>query len=298
MKKFNSTVSNILSPVGWEDYELIDFGYGKKLERFGKYTFVRPDSQAMAEPIFSKKIWAKADGIFNSSNDEEKGSWKLSNKVPEFWDVNFNNIKIKTLPTPFRHLGFFPEQSVHWDWCRSLIQKSDKPKVLNLFGYSGIASLDAALSGAEVTHVDASKKAINLAFENRNRNNLEKLPIRFLVEDAVNFVKREIRRNNKYDGIILDPPKYGRGPNGEIWRIEEDLLNLMYLIKELLTENPLFLVLTSYAIRSSHISLYYLLESSLKFNYGEYSSGELGIEDSSSKKRVLSCANFARWQCE
>ena len=183
-------------------------------------------------------------------------------------------------------------------WCRSLIQKRDKPKVLNLFGYSGIASLDAALSGAEVTHVDASKKAINLAFENRNRNNLEKLPIRFLVEDAVNFVKREIRRNNKYDGIILDPPKYGRGPNGEIWRIEEDLLNLMYLIKELLTENPLFLVLTSYAIRSSHISLYYLLESSLKFNYGKYSSGELGIEDSSNKKRVLSCANFARWQFE
>ena len=298
MKKFNSTVSKILSPVGWEDYELIDFGYGKKLERFGKYTFVRPDSQAMAEPIFSKKIWAKADGIFNSLNDEEKGSWKLSNKVPEFWDVNFNNIKIKTLPTPFRHLGFFPEQSVHWDWCRNLIQKRNKPKVLNLFGYSGIASLDAALSGAEVTHVDASKKAINLAFENRNRNNLEKLPIRFLVEDAVNFVKREIRRNNKYDGIILDPPKYGRGPNGEIWRIEEDLLNLMYLIKELLTENPLFLVLTSYAIRSSHISLYYLLESSLKFNYGKYSSGELGIEDSSNKKRVLSCANFARWQFE
>ena len=298
MKKFNSITSNILSPVGWKDYELIDFGYGKKLERFGEYTFVRPDVQAMAEPMFNKKIWEQADGIFNSSSDEEKGSWKLSKKVPEFWDVNYNNIKIKAIPTPFRHLGFFPEQSVHWDWCRSLIKKRGKPKVLNLFGYSGIASLDAAISGAEVTHVDASKKAINLAFENRNRNNLEELPIRFLVEDAVNFVKREIRRNNKYDGVILDPPKYGRGPNGEIWRIEEDLLNLMYLIKEILTENPLFLVLTSYAIRSSHISLYYLLESSLKINYGAYSSGELGIKDSSDRKRVLSCANFARWKCE
>ena len=298
MNNSNSISSNIFFPTEWKDYELIDFGYSKKLERFGNFTFVRPDSQAIAEPCLHKKIWERADGIFNFSNDEEKGSWKLSNKVPEFWDVNFNNIRIKTLPTPFRHLGFFPEQSVHWDWCRNLIQKRDKPKVLNLFGYSGIASLDAALSGAEVTHVDASKKAINLAFENRNRNNLEKLPIRFLVEDAVNFVKREIRRNNKYDGIILDPPKYGRGPNGEVWRIEEDLLNLMYLIKEVLTANPLFLVLTSYAIRSSHISLYYLLESSLKFNYGEYSSGELGIEDSSNKKRVLSCANFARWQFE
>ena len=140
MKKFKSTVSNILSPVGWKDYELIDFGYGKKLERFGKYTFVRPDSQAIAEPMFSKRIWEQSDGVFNSSNDEDKGSWKLSNKVPEFWDVNFNNIKIKTLPTPFRHLGFFPEQSVHWDWCRNLIQKRYKPKVLNLFGYSGVAS--------------------------------------------------------------------------------------------------------------------------------------------------------------
>ena len=215
MNNSNSISSNIFFPTEWKDYELIDFGYSKKLERFGNFTFVRPDSQAIAEPCLDKKIWERADGIFNSSSDEEKGSWKLSRNVSEFWDVKYNDIKIKTIPTPFRHLGFFPEQSVHWEWCRNIIEKnnSNKIKVLNLFGYSGIASLDAALAGAEVTHVDASKKAINLAFENRNRNDLQELPIRFLVEDAVNFVKREIRRNNKYDGIILDPTKYGRGPN-------------------------------------------------------------------------------------
>ena len=204
MNNSNSISSNIFFSTKWKDYELIDFGYSKKLERFGNFTFVRPDSQAIAEPCLDKKIWDLADGIFNSSSDEEKGSWKLSKNVSEFWDVKYNDIKIKTIPTPFRHLGFFPEQSVHWEWCRNIIAKnnSNKIKVLNLFGYSGIASLDAALAGAEVTHVDASKKAINLAFENRNRNSLQELPIRFLVEDAVNFVKREIRRNNKYDAII------------------------------------------------------------------------------------------------
>ena len=172
MNNSNSISSNIFFPTEWKDYELIDFGYSKKLERFGNFTFVRPDSQAIAEPCLDKKIWDRADGIFNSSSDEEKGSWKLSKNVSEFWDVKYNNIKIKTIPTPFRHLGFFPEQSVHWEWCRNIIEKnnSNKIKVLNLFGYSGIASLDAALAGAEVTHVDASKKAINLAFENRNRN--------------------------------------------------------------------------------------------------------------------------------
>ena len=167
---------------------------------------------------------------------------------------------------------------------------------MNLFGYSGIASLDAAIAGASVTHIDASKKAINLAFENRNRNNLGALPIRYLVEDAVSFVKKEINRKKKYDGIILDPPKYGRGPNGEIWKIEENLLDLMLQIKEILSENPLFLVITSYAIRSSHMSLYNLLKSSLNFDYGKYSSGELGIRESGEKRRVLSCANFARWE--
>ena len=298
MNNSNSISSNIFFPTEWKDYELLDFGYSKKLERFGNFTFVRPDSQAIAEPCLDKKIWDLADGIFNSSSDEEKGSWKLSKNVPEFWDVKYKDIKIKTIPTPFRHLGFFPEQSVHWEWCRNIIEKnnSNKIKVLNLFGYSGIASLDAALAGAEVTHVDASKKAINLAFENRNRNSLQELPIRFLVEDAVNFVKREIRRNNKYDGIILDPPKYGRGPNGEIWRIEDNLLELIYLIKKILSKKALFLVLTSYAIRSSHTSLYYLLKSGLKIENGVYSSGELGIKENNPKGRVLSCANFARWQ--
>ena len=301
MKHSNSITSNILFPTEWIDYELIDFGHGKKLERFGDYTFIRPDSQALAKPVLQKEIWDNADGMFSSAIDEEKGNWKLSKKVPKYWTINYGELKLKAIPTPFRHLGFFPEQSVHWKWCRNLIKSSElenKPKILNLFGYSGIASLDAALAGAAVTHVDASKKAINLAFENRNKNELEHLPIRFLVEDALNFVKREIRRNNKYDGIILDPPKYGRGPNGEKWKIEDDLLNLLELIQNLLSPNAIFVVLTSYAIRSSHMSLYYLLKSGLNLNHGAFSSGELGIKENNKKGRILSCANFARWQKE
>ena len=301
MKHSNSITSNILFPTEWIDYELIDFGHGKKLERFGDYTFIRPDSQALAKPILQKEIWDNADGMFSSSIDEEMGNWKLSKKVPKYWTINYGELKIRAIPTPFRHLGFFPEQSVHWKWCRNLIKSSElenKPKILNLFGYSGVASLDAALAGAAVTHVDASKKAINLAFENRNENELEHLPIRFLVEDALNFVKREIRRNNKYDGIILDPPKYGRGPNGEKWKIEDNLLNLLELIQKLLSPNAIFVVLTSYAIRSSHMSLYYLLKSGLNLNQGAFSSGELGIKENNKQGRILSCANFARWQKE
>lgn len=299
MKHSSYITSKILFPTEWTDYELVDFGHGKKLERFGDYTFIRPDSQALAKPVLQKEIWDNADGMFSSAIDEEKGNWKLSSKVPKYWTINYGELKLRAIPTPFRHLGFFPEQSVHWNWCRNLIKSfefKDKPKILNLFGYSGIASLDAALAGAAVTHVDASKKAISLAFENRNENKLEHLPIRFLVEDALNFVKREIRRNNKYDGIILDPPKYGRGPNGEKWKIEDDLLNLLELIQNLLSPNAIFVVLTSYAIRSSHMSLYYLLKSGLNLNHGAFSSGELGIKENNKQGRILSCANFARWQ--
>ena len=298
MENTNFLNSKIFFPTDWLDYELIDFGNNKKLERFGRYIFIRPDNQAICKPCQNRKFWENADGEFSSEINSDKGNWKFYNEIPEFWDIKYNKLNIKSLPTPFRHLGFFPEQSVHWEWCRNLIQSSqiDQPRVLNLFGYSGIASLDAAIAGASVTHIDASKKAINLAFENRNRNNLETLPIRYLVEDAVSFVKKEINREKKYDGIILDPPKYGRGPNGEIWKIEENLLDLMLLIKEILSEKPLFLVITSYAIRSSHVSLYNLLKSSLNFDYGKYSSGELGIRESGKKRRVLSCANFARWE--
>ena len=298
MENINYLRSKIFFPTDWLDYELIDFGNNKKLERFGQYIFIRPDSQAICEPSQSNKVWSNADGEFSSENDGDKGNWKFYNEVPEFWDTKYKELNIKSLPTPFRHLGFFPEQSVHWNWCRNLINssKNNQPRVLNLFGYSGIASIDAAMAGASVTHIDASKKAINLAFENRNRNNLEVLPIRYLVEDAVSFVKKEIKRQKKYDGIILDPPKYGRGPNGEIWKIEENLFDLMFLIKQVLSENALFLVITSYAIRSSHISLYNLLKSSLKFDYGKFTSGELGIKESRKNGRVLSCANFARWE--
>ena len=159
MENTNFLNSKIFFPTDWLDYELIDFGNNKKLERFGRYVFIRPDNPAICKPCLSRKFWEKADGEFSSENNSEKGNWKFYNEIPKFWDIKYNELNIKSLPTPFRHLGFFPEQSVHWKWCRDLIKSSkiDQPRVLNLFGYSGIASLDAAIAGASVTHVDASK---------------------------------------------------------------------------------------------------------------------------------------------
>mgnify|MGYP001200759788 CR=1 FL=1 len=296
---YNNKQSLILCPEDWEDYELIDFGSGKKLERFGNYLFIRPEPQAMFPPKLNANQWSKADGTFHTSNGEESGRWELSSKIKNTWPVHYDGMILNALPTPFRHLGFFPEQAVHWRWCSELIKNfksSEKPKILNLFAYSGAASLHAAKAGAEVVHVDASKKAIKLAFENRKTSKLDQLPIRFLVDDAIGFVKREIRRGNKYDGIILDPPKYGRGPNGEKWQIENDLQILLKLISEILSNKAIFVVLTSYAIRASHLSLLNSLKSILFNHKGEFSSGELAIREKGNDQRMLGCANFARWK--
>ena len=217
--------------------------------------------------------------------------------------MKYDNIKFYATPTPFRHLGFFPDQSPHWLWAAKKIQAaincSDKPfspKVLNLFGYSGIASLHAAFHGASVTHVDASKKAINFAFENRNLSSFQDLPIKFITDDAIKFVKREIRRENKFDGIILDPPKYGRGPNGEIWDFFNDLPILLKLITQILTPEPIFIILNSYAIRSSHLSLHFALNETMRDFSGKVESGELSIVEDQEDPRQINTAIFARWE--
>ena len=207
-------------------------------------------------------------------------------------------------PTPFRHFGFFPEQAAHWNWCAEKIQQFQKkhdrfPRILNLFAYSGLASLHAATAGAEVTHVDASKKAIAQAFENRDMCGFEDAPIRFITDDATGFVAREIRRQRAYDGIIMDPPKYGRGPKGEIWRIEESLVPLLGQAINLLSGEALFLVLTIYAIRASSLAAHYALADLLKDRPGSIEAGELAIEESAlsglDTRRYISQANFARW---
>ena len=297
----------LLHPSNWKDYSLLDSGDGKKLERFGNFLFIRPEPQALWSPRLSIKEWEKSSGVFLSSSDQLNensiGKWSLKKHLPLKWKIGYENIKFFATPTPFRHLGFFPDQSPHWLWAANKIQAainySDKPlspKVLNLFGYSGVASLHAAFNGAYVTHVDASKKAINFAFENRNLSSFQDLPIKFITDDAIKFVKREIRRENKYDAIILDPPKYGRGPNGEIWDFFNDLPILLELITQVLTPEPIFIILNSYAIRSSHLALHFALDETMREFSGKVESGELSIVEDQEDPRQINTAIFARWE--
>ena len=289
----------ILLSNDWQDYELIDSGDGHKLERFGNYTFLRPDSQAYWKPKTAPENW-NADAQFAGRDGEEMGRWQFKRPVPENWPMKWGNIKFYARCTPFRHLGLFPEQSVHWRWCADLIRTSKvQPKILNLFGYTGLASLVCAEAGAHVTHVDASKKAINYARENQTLSGLDEAPIRWIVEDALKFVEREIRRGNKYDGIILDPPKHGRGPNGEVFKLEEQLFELLQSCVQLLSPKPLFIVATIYAVRLSFVAL----ENTLADAFGSYNgiiegseieAGEMALVTSKTQ-RLLPTAIFARW---
>ena len=297
----------LLQTLQWSDYALLDSGDGDKLERFGPYIFSRPEPQAIWKKNLSSKVWNNTSGKFISSsstdNDQIVGKWSLEKNLPDKWEINFENLKFFATPTPFRHLGFFPDQSPHWLWAaekiklhQQLFSKKTPPKILNLFGYSGVASLHAAANGATVTHIDASKKAINFAFENRNLSSFENLPIKFITEDTVKFVLREIRRNNKYDAIILDPPKYGRGPNGEKWELFKDLPFLLNLIPQILSKKPLFIILNSYAIRASYLSLHYALKDVMQGFTGSVQSGELCITEEQKNPRQISTAIFARWE--
>ena len=302
----------LITSANWEDYELLDSGNLQKLERFGKYHFIRPEPQAMWQPRLNIKDW-DADGIFtpskNEHDDSEAGGWQLSKKVPLSWEINYQSLRFLARPTPFRHLGFFPEQAAHWDWCANAVRAftakyNRPPRILNLFAYSGLASLHAAKAGATVTHLDASKKAVAQAFENRDLCGMQEAPIRFITDDATSFVDRELRRQKRYDGIILDPPKYGRGPKGEFWRIEDHLAPLLQKCSELLSEDALFMVLTIYAIRASSLAAHYTFFDLFDGMGGELESGELALQESSLKHanqkpaRFVSQANFARWQSD
>ena len=299
----------LLEAEGWQDYRLLDSGDGRKLEQVGPYRFIRPEAQALWPAALDAAKWQKADGEFISSaagrdrDESEAGKWKLRDGLPAEWPVQFENLTFNAMPTPFRHLGFFPEQSAHWRWCAEMIRNHcdaghDAPKVLNLFGYTGIASLHAARAGADVTHVDSSKKAIAQAFANRDLAALEDLPIRYITEDARRFVAREERRGRKYHGVILDPPKYGRGAKGEVWRMEEDITPLLQEIAAIMADDALFVVLTSYAIRSSFLSLHHAMDAALSGMGGAVSSGELAVRETTPRQYRLGQAIFARWQSD
>lgn len=277
----------------WPDYGLIDCGNGRKLERYGKYRFIRPEPQAMWEP--AQDDW-QADGEFVPGSDEEGGGrWYFDKPVPqEGWPLRWNEVTFQASCTPFRHLGFFPDMAPVWDWMRA--QTSDKleAQVMNLFGYTGVGTLALAAGDAQMVHVDASKKSVAQARANAALSGMEEKPVRWIVDDAAKFVAREVRRGRRYDGILLDPPKYGRGPDGEVWRLEEDLSGLIANCRALLDADSRFLFLTVYAVRMSALAIGELLRQAFADLPGKVEAGELAVREEA-RGLLLPTAIWARW---
>jgi 23S rRNA (cytosine1962-C5)-methyltransferase len=286
----------MLETSGWDDYALIDSGDGLKLERYGRYRIVRPEAQALWTPRQPPKDWDGADARFvGIGDDEADGRWRYRKPLGETWPMSCDGVPFLGRFTSFRHVGVFPEQATHWEWMKGRIGQLRRPaKILNLFAYTGIASLIAAKAGAEVTHIDASKKAISWARENQALGGLEALPIRWICDDAMKFVERETRRGSRYDGIILDPPKFGRGPKGEVWDIFTGLKPLLAACTNLVGDGPAFLILTAYSIRASFYSIDELAAECLANHGGRLESGELILREEGGGRR-LSTSLFSRW---
>lgn len=280
----------------WPDFELLDSGHGRKLERYGKYRFIRPEPQALWQPALPE--W-QADAEFVPGNTDDTGKWQFFSKVPDAWPLTRGDIRFWGACTPFRHLAFFPDMAPQWDFMRRKIEGAQsQPEVLNLFGYTGLASLVCADAGAKVTHVDASKKAITAAAENQKLSGLTDKPIRWLVEDAGKFLAREVRRGRKYQGLILDPPKFGRGPKGEVWKLFEHLPELLGLCRQVLDKDSLFLILTVYAIRASSLAFAQAVQEALGDLGGKLTFGEMAIREASPRGNLIPTALFVRWEGE
>jgi 23S rRNA (cytosine1962-C5)-methyltransferase len=288
-----------LSP-DWTDYELLDTGAGRKLERFGSFILVRPEPQAAWSPSLPKESWNAAHGSFVQLPRSKNGEWKFAQPVPPRWNMRRSSLVFWVEPTPSGHLGVFPDQASHWDWLTSLIEPAAAaPRVLSLFGYTGLATLACAAAGAHVTHVDASRKAIKWARENQTLSRLADRPIRWLVDDASSFVAREVRRGRTYDGFILDPPRFGRGPKGELWKVEEALPDLLREFRKLLSPSPLFVLLNTYTTvltrgqtANDAIQLHSFLQEMLATRPVTISAGELFLTDSAGRR--ISNSVFAR----
>lgn len=284
----------------WKDYEVLDCSEGEKLERWGDYLLLRPDPQVIWNTPKELKSWHKINGHYHRSS-KGGGEWEFFN-LPRQWTINYGSLTFNLKPFSFKHTGLFPEQAANWDWFSDIIRlevskrSDDKPvKVLNLFAYTGGATLSAASAGANVTHVDASKGMVNWAKENSVSSHLDTAPIRWLVDDCVKFVEREIRRGNKYDAIIMDPPSYGRGPKGEIWKIEDSIYNFVQLCTQLLTEDALFFLINSYTTGLQPAVLTYMLETTVKpKSGGKVESSEIGLPVTSNGL-VLPCGASGRW---
>ncbi len=279
----------------WTDYNLIDASDGQKLERWGEFHLVRPDPQAIWSKKTEKKLWDNADAVYHRSKSGG-GSWEYRKKFPQAWQIKYGELTFNVKPMGFKHTGIFPEQAANWDFIIDKIKSSNRPiKVLNLFAYTGGATVASAYAGASVVHVDASKGMVNWAKENAASSGLSDAPIRYIVDDCVKFVEREIRRENKYDVIIMDPPTYGRGPKGELWRFEDELFPLVSKCVKLLSDKPLLFIVNSYTTGISHTVVSNVLSYLIKSKFGgSIQSDELGLK-MSSNSLCLPCGYTTRW---
>ena len=278
----------------WKDYQILDMANGEKLEMWNGVTLVRPDPQIVWKDKSFPEKWKKADAVYHRS-ESGGGGWKYNKKIPNAWQVKYKNLTFNIKPMGFKHTGLFPEQAVNWDWMINKIQNSKREiKVLNLFAYTGGATVACLSAGASVCHVDSSKGMVAWAKENVTSSGLQDRKVRYIVDDVVKFVNREIRRGNTYDAIIMDPPSYGRGTNGEVWKFEENIYDLVNLCSKVLSDNPLFFLINSYTTGISSMVLENILKLNIK-NKGKYSNGEIGLPMQNSNL-VLPCGIFGRWE--
>lgn len=285
---------NLLFPLHWRDYELLDSGNGEKLERFGKFILVRPETKAIWKKSLPNIMWEKCDAIYEQN--DETGKWIFKKNLPAAWNIKWQDLTFEVRPTAFKHTGVFPELASLWEFMREKIKNATRTiNLLNLFAYTGGSTLAAASASASVTHLDASKSIVAWAAKNAEFSNLKQKPIRWIVDDAVAFVKREIKRGNKYDAIVMDPPKFGRGSSGQVWKIENDLPNLLELCKSVLSLNPLFFIINAYSVSLSALTLENLLSQTMKGAGGKTDCGELCLKSASSPN-ILSTSIFGRWE--
>jgi 23S rRNA (cytosine1962-C5)-methyltransferase len=283
----------ILKTLPSKDYELIDSGDGEKLERFGEYVLRRPDPQALWQKNLDEKEWKKANASFIREGDNAK--WRVKDDMAKEWVIEMSGLKFFIKPTAFKHTGLFPEQEPNWQWIKEKVKSANRPiKILNLFGYTGGATLAGLSAGAEVTHIDGSKSAITWARQNAEVSKLDDKKVRWIEEDARKFVQREIKRGNKYDAIIMDPPAFGHGANNEVWKIEEDFIGLLDSCGQILSEQPLFILINGYSAGYSAVAYENCLKEITKKFGGNIESGELTIEESKTG-RLLPAGIFARW---
>jgi 23S rRNA (cytosine1962-C5)-methyltransferase len=298
MEKHTLPKLQLLSSPDWQDYELLDSGAGEALERVGPHTLLRPEPQAIWSKALSNEMWEAADATMVPTGGEQGGYWTFKKPIDEHWVIDYKGLKSEIRLSTSRHIGVFPEQATHWDWIEDQVRTANRPlKVINLFGYTGMATAAAARAGAQVTHVDASKHAVGWASHNLELSGLGNTRVRWLVEDARKYLKREAKRKSFYDGIILDPPKFGRGPGGRVWEYFADISSLLMLCKRVLTPNPRFICLTSYAIQASALVPHQALQEIVSGFEGEITSGEL-VTVEKSRGRILSHALYTRWKSD